>query len=93
MINIWGKKKAHFFKTLLPYLSLPQPVCTHKGLLEQRSIGVNNVDAVPGPAGGAQAQGIECLLSKVAVFKRLSLLCQLGSERAGSQCLMVAANL
>lgn len=48
------RKRRNFLLNSFPYLSLPQPVCTQKGLLEQMSTGANNVDAAPGPAGGAR---------------------------------------
>lgn len=70
-----------------PLPSLSPTACFHsqKTSMDRGSIGANNVDAVPSPAGGARHRASSVCSPQLLSLKG-SLPCQLGSERGRSQC-------
>lgn len=60
--------------------------------MDQGSMGANNGEEVPRPAGGARHRA-SSVCSPQLLFLKGSLLCQLRSQGVGSQHLMDAANL
>lgn len=75
------QKKSVFLNSSSP------TACSHsqKASMDQGSIGANNVDAVPSPAGGARHRASSVCSPQLLSLKG-SLLCQLGSEGGRSHC-------
>lgn len=82
------------FSFYSPCSSLSPTACFHsqKASMDQGSIGANNVEAVPSPAGGARHRASSVCSPQLLSLKG-SLLCQLGSEGGRSQRLMDTTNL